>query len=60
MAEVSKYAHIVPFFYIFLAGISIKVPKYHLDIKRVGFIYRGANLFNSLTRSIREICLNVF
>ena len=36
-------------------GTSIKVPRYHqFDISRAGFIYRGANLFNSLTRSIRE------
>ena len=30
------------------------MPQYHLDISRAGFIYRGANLFKSLTRSIRE------
>ena len=33
---------------------SIKMPQYHLDISRAGFIYRGTNLINSLTRSIRE------
>ena len=26
-------------------GTSIKVPQYHLDISRAGFIYRGVNLF---------------
>ena len=35
-------------------GTSIKVPQYHLDISRAGFIYRGASLFNSQTRSIRD------
>ena len=35
-------------------GTTIKAPQYNLDVSRAGFIYCGANLFNSLTRSIRE------
>ena len=35
-------------------GTTIRVPQYNLEVSRAGFIYRGANLFNSLTLSIRE------
>ena len=35
-------------------GTTIRVPQYNLEVLRAGFIYRGANLFNSLTLSIRE------
>ena len=32
----------------------IQVLQYKLEVSRAGFIYCGANLFNSLTLSIRE------
>ena len=35
-------------------GTSTRVPQYKLEVSRVSFIYRGANLFNFLTLSIRE------
>ena len=35
-------------------GTMIRVPRYNLEVSRAGFIYRGANLFNSLTLSIRQ------
>ena len=35
-------------------GTTIRVPRYNLEVSRAGFIYRGANLFNSLTLNIRE------
>ena len=35
-------------------GTSIKVPQYHLDISRAGFIYHGVNLFKSLTLEKRR------
>ena len=35
-------------------GTTIRVPQYNLEVSRAGFIYRGANLFDSLTLSIRE------
>ena len=35
-------------------GTSIRVPQYNHEISRAGFIYRCANLFNSLTLSTRE------
>ena len=35
-------------------GTTIRVPRYNLEVSGAGFIYRGANLFHSLTLSIRE------
>ena len=35
-------------------GTYIRVPQYNLEVLREGFIYRGANMFNSLTLSFRE------
>ena len=35
-------------------GTTIRVPQYNLEVSRAGFNYCGANLFNSLTLSIRE------
>ena len=35
-------------------GTTIRVPQYNLEVSRAGFIYRGENLFNALTLSIRE------
>ena len=35
-------------------GTTIRVPEYNLEVSRAGFIYRGANLYNSLILSIRE------
>ena len=35
-------------------GTTIKAPEYNLDVSRAGFVYCGANLFNSLRRITRE------
>ena len=35
-------------------GPTVRVPNYHLDVSRAGFIYRGAKLFNKLSRILRE------
>ena len=35
-------------------GPTARVPNYHLDVSRAGFIYRGAKLFNRLPRILRE------
>ena len=35
-------------------GTTSRVPQYNIGVSRAGFIYRVANLFNSLTLSIRE------
>ena len=35
-------------------GEELRVPQYNLEVSRAGFIYRGVNLFNTLTLSIME------